>query len=457
MRKKKNVTADNAAEQEFYDNDSLEYEEDLQYDPYYDDYPQDEMPEGEYYYDDGEYYEDEDYEEAPEHSLIHTTLYMFLILILSLALAVGMWFAADDVLALTKPDQEVLVSLPEDASLSQVAQILKDNGLINFKSLFVVYGKFSHAEEKIGSGSFKVNRLLDYHALVYALSSSEGSRDTVTLTFTEGYNIDQIFTALEEKDVCSVDDLRDVAANGEFDYAFLEGLPTGDYHRLEGFLFPDTYDFFVNDDPQRVVKKLLANFDGKFTEEMYASIETLNADIRSRMEEEGSFSQEEIENKMMTPYKIVTVASLIEKEAGSNSERARIASVIYNRLTTRVHEELQIDATIEYALGEHKVELSQTDLAVDSPYNTYTNKGLPPGPIANPGLSSIMAAIYPETTDYYFYALNSSGTHNFFNTYMEQQEFLTGGTPDDQETTPEEAPAEETPEDETPEVSADAE
>ena len=109
-----------------------------------------------------------------------------------------------------------------------------------------------------------------------------------------------------------------------------------------------------------------------------------------------------------------------------------IASVIYNRLTTHVHELLQIDASVEYALGEHKGELTANDLAVDNPYNTYKYKGLPPGPIANPGLNSIMAALYPEDTEYFFYALDGS-THQFFETYMDQQDFLNGNVPADSE------------------------
>lgn len=114
------------------------------------------------------------------------------------------------------------------------------------------------------------------------------------------------------------------------------------------------------------------------------------------MAEEGTFTEEEIQNAQMDVYKVLTVASLIEKEAGSDQERGLIASVIYNRLTTHVHELLQIDASVEYALGEHKETLTANDLAVDNPYNTYKYKGLPPGPIANPGLSSIMAALYPQ-------------------------------------------------------------
>ena len=252
----------------------------------------------------------------------------------------------------------------------------------------------------------------------------------MTLTFPEGYSCDQIFSMLADNDVCTLEDLEDTAANYEFDFDFLQELSYGDQNRLEGYLFPDTYDFYVDDNPVRVINKMLANFDSKFTETMKADIDTLNESIRTRMENEGSFSDEEIDNAMMDVRKIITVASLIEKEAGGDQERSLISSVIYNRLNTRVHELLQIDATVEYALGEHKTELTANDLAVDNPYNTYKNKGLPPGPIANPGIASIMAAIHPDNTDYYFYALNDTGTHTFFETYMDQQDFLNGVTSD---------------------------
>lgn len=436
---------DKAPQQEPEKKDSLDYaEESLPYEDaepqedgtgydgaeYGDEYYDDEYYDDEYY--DDEYYEDECGDDASAEkkprSLKHTIVYMLVVLGLSLALAVAMWFAADDVLALTKADNVITVTIQDGDTLEDVAQNLKDHGLVRYKFLFILYGKFSHAEEKFSAGTFELNQLFDYHALVNGLASSSEARKTVTLTFPEGYSCDQIFSMLADNDVCSLEDLEDTAANYEFDFDFLQNLSYGDKNRLEGYLFPDTYDFYVDDNPVRVINKMLTNFDSKFTETMKADIGTLNESIRARMETEGSFSDEEIDNAMMDVRKILTVASLIEKEAGSDQERSLISSVIYNRLNTRVHELLQIDATVEYALGEHKTELTANDLAVDNPYNTYKNKGLPPGPIANPGLASIMAAIHPDNTDYYFYALNDSGTHNFFETYMEQQDFLNGVT-----------------------------
>ena len=406
--------------------DGVEYDGDEYYDDeYYDDEYYDEDYDGDY---------DENYGDAPAEkkprSLKHTIIYMLVVLGLSLALAVAMWFAADDVLALTKSDNVVTVTIQDSDTLEDVAQNLKDHGLVRYKFLFILYGKFSHAEEKFSAGTFELNQLFDYHALVNGLASSSEARKTVTLTFPEGYSCDQIFSMLADNDVCTLEDLEDTAANYEFDFDLLQDLSYGDQNRLEGYLFPDTYDFYVDDNPVRVINKMLANFDSKFTETMKADIDTLNESIRTRMENEGSFSDEEIDNAMMDVRKIITVASLIEKEAGGDQERSLISSVIYNRLNTRVHELLQIDATVEYALGEHKTELTANDLAVDNPYNTYKNKGLPPGPIANPGIASIMAAIHPDNTDYYFYALNDTGSHTFFETYMDQQDFLNGVTSD---------------------------
>ena len=386
-------------------------------DEYYDEY-EDEYDEE---YDD----EYEDYEDEPK-SLGRTVAYMLIVLLLALGVAICLWFAADDVLALTKPDNSISITVEDGDTLEDVAQNLQDHGLINYKSLFILYGRFSHAEERIATGTFELNQMFDYHALVNGLAGNSDVRETVTLTFPEGYSVDQIFALLADNGVCTMEELKETAANHEFDLVYLQGIPYGEFNRLEGYLFPDTYEFYVNDEPVRVINKLLNNFDNKVTEEMLTAIDALNRDLKKAMEEEGSFSEEEIENAQMDVYKIITVASLIEKEAGADSERGRISSVIYNRLTTRVHELLQIDATVEYALGEHKTQLTANDLGVDNPYNTYRNKGLPPGPIANPGLTSIMAAIYPDDTDYFFYALNDSGTHDFFKTYMEQQDFLNG-------------------------------
>ena len=140
--------------------------------------------------------------------------------------------------------------------------------------------------------------------------------------------------------------------------------------------------------------------------------------------EENGFTQQEIRNSTLDLHDIIIVASLIEKETAKTSESANIASVIYNRLCSKLYPCLQIDATIQYALPERKEVLSDADKSLISPYNTYTNAGLPAGPISNTGINSIRAALYPADTNYYFYALNKSGVHTFSETYYEHQEVL---------------------------------
>ena len=161
----------------------------------------------------------------------------------------------------------------------------------------------------------------------------------------------------------------------------------------------------------------------------------------------NGFTETEITDGRLSLYDLITVASLVEKETAKTSESASIASVIYNRLCSKLYPCLEIDATIQYALAERKEVLSNADKGVISPYNTYTNAGLPAGPIANPGMNSIRAALYPAETNYYFYALNADGVHHFSETYYEHQNFLAelaGKTQPDEEQTDAPADGEET-------------
>jgi UPF0755 protein len=227
-----------------------------------------------------------------------------------------------------------------------------------------------------------------------------GKRVEVSVVIPEGFTLKQIFELFAANKVCSEDELWDAAANYDFEYAFLDPDTLGDDHRLEGFLFPDTYKFYVGDSPSRAIDRMLKRFSEKFTADYTARAAELGYSVRD----------------------IITIASMIEKEAGNDdADRKLIASVIYNRLGSESLRRLQIDATIYYAIAETG-ETFSTD--VDSPYNTYLVEGLPAGPIANPGVAAIRAALYPETTKYYYYAANKTGTHNFFKDFESHQAFV---------------------------------
>lgn len=394
-------------------------------------------------------------EEEPQPRLpgpIRVLLYVCCVLAASVLLAVFAWKCADEVCAFTAEEETVTVTVPENATMSQVTDILVDKGLIHYRWLFSLYCMISGAEAKIDPGTYELNTIYDYHALINGMIATAENRATVEVTIPEGYEADDIFTLLEEKGVCTVDKLQEAAANYEFDYDFLKDLDYGDYRRLEGYLFPDTYEFYMDDDPENVLAKFLRNFNNKITDEMYAALTELNTDLQAKMEKAG-FTEAEIADAQLTFHDIIIVASLVEKETYRSSESGLIASVIYNRLCSKTYPCLNIDATIQYVLPERKEILTNADKAVISPYNTYTNAGLPIGPISNPGITSIRAALYPMETSYYFYASDPDAiNHKFFETGYEYQSYLdslTGSGEETDEDTDEDTGDEETPDEET--------
>lgn len=369
--------------------------------------------------------EEDDPEDEPAGmpGVLKAILYVCLVLAASVLLAVFGWKCADEVCALTAEEADVTVTVAPDATVADITDQLAEKGLIHYKWLFKLYCMFSGAADKIDPGTYTLSTVYDYRALVYGMVETGENRATETVTVPEGYELDDIFQLLEEKQVCDAASLQEAAANYEFDYWFLEGLDYGDYRRLEGYLYPDTYEFYVDDKAENVLAKFLRNFDNKITEQMQSDLDTLNSSLRELMLANG-FTEGEAAAMNLSFHDVIIVASLVEKESTSAAESGKIASVIYNRLCSKLYPCLNIDATIQYVLPERKDVLSNADKAVISPYNTYTNAGLPVGPIASPGMSSIRAALYPMDTDYYFYALSPSGGHHFSETVYEHQSYL---------------------------------
>ena len=352
-------------------------------------------------------------------------MFLFIVCVSAILACLG-WMAATDVLGLGDDEGIVEVTIPRDiftqesreienddgsvtqttvdiADIDAVADILKEEGLIRYKWLFKLYSSFSDADEKIKAGTYQLDYNYDYRAIVNGMTPAGGKLVEIDITVPEGYTITQIVNLLTENNVCDKVELLDALANYDFDYDFLDSSTLGQEKRLEGYLFPDTYTFYMGDNAVRVISKFLDNFESKWTEEFDAQAEELGYSMRE----------------------ILTVASMIEREAGGDDERADIASVIYNRIenpgTQGTVGLLQIDATIYYAIEDTGEAFSTS---IDSPYNTYLYEGLPPGPISNPGLASIRAALEPSGEDYYYYALNLEGMHDFFTTYSDFENFI---------------------------------
>ena len=345
-------------------------------------------------------------------NILATVVWLALILAIGVTAGRMLWVCAADVLAFGREDRPVTITVYESDSMDDIIEKLYNNGLIRYRSLFKLYAEISDAEEDIDPGIYDLNARYDYHALVNMMSASSSRTVVEDVLIPEGYTCRQIFALLEEKRICTAQDLAAYAAGGELkDYWFLENVERGEGYCLEGFLFPDTYDFYRNSTPREVLEKLLDNFEVRFDEEMRAQIDTLNANVTG-----GTFTVREV----------TIVASMIEKEAAAPAEAPNIAGVIYNRLfrwgNTPAY--LNIDASIVYAL-DGKSELTREDLQIDSPFNTYTNTGLTPTPISNPGLSSLKAALSPASHNYYYYVLNpETGMHTFSSTYEEHSGYV---------------------------------
>ena len=327
-----------------------------------------------------------------------TFLYILLVLGISAILSFVAIKLSNDMFAFLKEDKEIMVTIEEDASLGQVAKALDKNEVIEYGTFFKFFVLLSAKDSEFVPGTHVLNSNMDYRGVLNELKKTQNvERESVRVTIPEGYTIEQIATLMEEKKVVSRDDFLDTAVNHEFKHEFLEEHDDVLY-QLEGYLFPDTYDFFIGDDPVKVINKMLNNFDNK-TWELNEQLDKVGIDF----------------------HEAITIASLIEREAAKLEEQATISGVIHNRLNSSAYPFLNIDATIQYSAG-HRENILQEDLDKDGPYNTYTRKGLPPGPIANPGLDAILAAITPETHDYYFYVAKPDGYHIFTKNLQEHNQ-----------------------------------
>ncbi len=352
-------------------------------------------------------------------------MYAVFIICVSVVLACVAWMAASDMLALNKDSFTANVVLPMDVfssetvdtfdedgnktgtervtkvDMSYVADRLKEVGLIEYKWLFEAFGRFNHADVKIDPGEYELKSSYDYSALIKHMRSGSDAALTVDVTFPEGFSMHQIFQRLEEEGVAEYDKLMESAVNDKYNYPFIERGETWAASDLEGFLFPDTYQFYVDMEPSSAINKFLMTFYNKLDADMTNQAQSRNLSIRQ----------------------VVTIASLIEKEAANDEERPLIASVIYNRLNAGMP--LGIDASILYVHPDHEGAPTAEMLAEDNPYNTRLYTGLPPTPICSPGMASITAALHPEDTNYYYYALDAAtGTHQFFTNAGEHEAFV---------------------------------
>jgi len=306
-------------------------------------------------------------------------------------------------------NDRIYLNIPSGSRTDSIAKILHEYELIQYPQLFKILSKINGFDGHYRSGTHIVSKDLSYDELMIVLKSEP---ETVRIMFPEGINMRQLYEILADSDLMQGGDTEKFAEsrNADFDYDFL-GMRTRygmRAERFEGYMFPDTYDFDLNASPRAIIDMFLNNFGKKLTDSH-----------RDRAEALG-----------LTLDEVVTLASLIEREARNEEERFLVSGVFHNRLFGSDAEmrRLQSCATIQYVIyqkyGYMPRRITDADTRIPDAYNTYLHEGLPPGPICNPGISSINAALYPERSDYYFFVARGDGSHVFSKTYAEHRDAI---------------------------------
>lgn len=298
---------------------------------------------------------------------------------------------------------EVVFVIEPGQSTAEIAENLAKEQLIPSAFAFQWYARFRGMDGRLEAGRYTLRSDMTMAQILETLTSAPGPVE-IEITIPEGMRLEQVAELLEEKGIFAAADFR-AALQEPYDYDFLTDRPEG--ASLEGYLFPDTYRIFNTDPPTRLVTLMLENFGTRFDTAM-----------RRQAQEKG-----------MTIFEVVTLASIVEKEAILDEERPLIASVYLNRLEAGMT--LDADPTVQYAIGYNArqgrwwPELYFDELKIDrlsdidSPYNTYRYAGLPPGPICSPGLAAIQAVLWPADTDYYYFVAKGDGSHAFARTLEE--------------------------------------
>lgn len=331
----------------------------------------------------------------------NTLLYLLCILVASAVLATTGILLSNDLFALAKTDKEITVTIPEDASVGQVSRLLDKSGVVNYGSFFHLFTSIIYRDVQFRPGMWTLNSNMDYRNIVNEIRLT--NRSTQQVTIPEGYTVEQIIDTLVQNGLSSKDELTSEMQNGTFNYDFLPEDLGNETNRLEGYLFPDTYEFYLNDSADTIINKMLGNFENKLDDES-------NGDSLRAL----------CKQKDMSVSDMVNIASMVQKEAVNTDDMKMVSGVIANRLNhASEYPYLNIDATIQYAVGH--LDLTDADMKSDSPYNTYTSKGLPPGPICNPGYDAMLAAVSPSEHDYYYYVANADGSAHIYAKTQEEQ------------------------------------
>jgi UPF0755 protein len=292
--------------------------------------------------------------------------------------------------------ETIVFSIEKGEGSKEISLKLEKAGIIKWNVFFRAYSLFSDSAGSLKAGEYLFSPSMSIKEIIGKLVAGEVIRKKITIP--EGWNMQDIGEYLEEKEIIKEEDFLALAGSAltedfsqQFD--FLDDKPKN--LQLEGYLFPDTYEIVSGEGSREIILRILNNFGEKLTQDL----------------------RKEIFLQKKTVFQIVTAASLIEKEVKGLEDKKIVSGIIWKRLQAGMP--LQIDATLNYITGKKNTKVSIADTQIDSPYNTYKYKGLPLGPISNPGMESILAAIYPEESAYWYYLSAKDGQTIFSKTLAE--------------------------------------
>ena len=316
----------------------------------------------------------------------------FLIGIIYLVILAVLSVLLMDVYGLIGDDDEIIIEIKENDNLDVIATELVKNKVIINKDIFKQFYKINTRKSVLVPGTIVVNSKMPYHRITRIID--EPTLDTVRFTIPEGFEIREIASRFEDNEIFSADAFKTALKN--FSYTFKTGEEiSGDKYLLSGYLYPDTYEFYRTSPPYDIILKMVKNFEKHWTEEYKKQAEKLG----------------------MTMNEIITLASIVEREARHEEDFPKVAAVFHNRL--KIKKPLESCATVQYILEERKPVLSILNTQIDSPFNTYKNAGLPPSPIAAPGDLAIKSTLFPEKSDKIFFFTDKEGINRYSVTYEE--------------------------------------
>lgn len=362
-------------------------------------------------------------QKSKANTYLFRTVWIVMIVFASILFTKYILVGVNDMLAINREQSTVTIEIPANPNVMTVARVLSDSHVIKNESFFRLYSFLTRSNKKFTQGKFEIETNMDYEAIINYIQSQTNRVDVINITFPEGLDVKRYANLLESNGVCKSSEFLEACNSNDFDdnYSFIKEISNTDqrYYKLEGYLFPDTYKFYQGEDPKYTIKRFLNNYESKIIDKKKVEGYDHKVSIEDQAKESG-----------MSMEDLLILASVIQAEAADEEDMYKVSSVLHNRLKTIDNDgvnkyleaglnKLSCDSTVFYPYKSKDEIPSNIKDTFKSRYNTYEIIGLPPGPICNPGLTAIDAALHPANTDYYYFCHSSNKDSYYASTISE--------------------------------------